>query len=585
MGKKDPIDTRTAVSTANRLIREALHGRWKLFLVSLVCMIGVAMFTGALAQSTRYIVNDVFVDDSIESAFWIASLVIGISIGKSIFQYANSVISVLFDRSVSAHYQKRIFRKLLEQDVSQFQGKHASTQMAKVKLFGKASGKTIVNVCNRLLTDSLTLFALFLVMLYQDPLMTLSSSIMIPLIFWLVANLSRKVREAANAETELTGAFFAVGAEALDGIKTVKSYQLEEKSKQRFEDAVEKLEQRLLGLAKITSATVPIMELLGGLVIGIFVIYASWQTVTYGKTPGEFTAFITAFLLAYQPAERVSKVWVELQKTLMQVGRMFELLDEETSSTVPVHTTLEGAVPSVTFRNVEFSYRRNVVALHDVSFSVEPGERIAIVGRSGAGKSTLIDLLQRFYDPTSGTVEIGGRNLADVSEAAIRETIALISQDVFLFDGTIHENILDGFPAATDTDVEKAAQLAQLDAFLESAPEGLDTGVGPNGRELSGGQKQRVGIARALVKRAHIYIFDEATGSLDSHNERQIMQALEEELKDKTLFFVTHRASTLAYVDRVLVLQDGRLVAFDTPDRLLEHNPEFQTLFEEEKPD
>lgn len=580
MDNKNTLSAAQAVHIGKKLVTETLRVRWKMFLFSIVCMLGVAGFTGALAYSTRLIVNNVFVDDNLETAFWVASLVIGVSIGKSLFQYANSVIGTLFNRSVSAAYQKRLFRHLLQKDVSFYHGEHASNQMVRIRIFGQAAGTSVLNICNKLLTDFLTLIALFTVMLLQDPLMTLASSVIIPLIFWLVANLSHRVRAAANAETAMTGAFFALGAEAMDGIKIVKSYQLEQKSATRFEKSVDALEERLLGIAKITSATVPIMEFLGGLVIGLFVIYAAWQTITYGKTPGEFTAFITAFLMAYQPAERVSKVWVDLQKTLVQTGRMFDLLDESPKVRTAKGASLCGSPPWVRFDRVSFAYRRSEPVLQDVSFEVHPGERIAIVGRSGAGKSTLIDLIQRFDDPTSGMVEIGGLDLRRVSDESARQYIALIAQDVFLFDDTIRENILDGNPGASDGEINRAVKLAQLDDVVGQMPKGLDTQVGPNGRALSGGQKQRVGIARALAKQASIFIFDEATSALDSQNERQIMENLREAMPEATLFFVTHRASTLAYVDRVMVLVEGRLTAFDTPERLMAENPEYKALFE-----
>lgn len=582
MAKKDMLSGQDVIATARRIVREVLADHWKLFLLSLVCMIGVAGFTGALAYSTRLIVNDVFVAENVSSAYWVAALVIGVSIGKAGFEYANAVISVLFDRSISAEYQKKLFRVQLSKDVPNFIKSHPATFMAQIKLYGQSTAKTVVNICNKLLTDTLTLIALFTVMILQDPIMTLFSSLLIPVIFLLVSGLSKRVRAVAAQENELAGAYFALGAEAFEGIKTVKSYRLEGKSIKRFEHAVDKLEERLFGIAKVTSATVPVMELLGGVVIGLFVMYAAWQTISEGKTPGEFTAFITAFLLAYQPAERVSKVWVELQKTLVQVNKMFEILDEAPSTPVTATASLDKVAPSIRFDAVGFSYsKKGTAALEDVSFDIKAGEKIAIVGRSGAGKSTLIDLLQRFYPPSSGRIEIGGVDLSEADEDSVRRSFALISQDVFLFDDSIRSNILDGKPDATEDEVTAAAGAALVSDFAQQKATGLDSRVGPNGRTLSGGQRQRVGIARALAKRAKIYVFDESTSALDSHNERLIMTALGEALRGSTLLFVTHRASTLAYVDRVLVMEGGQVVAFDTPDRLLQDNPEYQALFEE----
>lgn len=579
MSEKEKFTGAQARATGVRLIKEAMPSRWRLYLVSLVCMIGVAGFTGALANSTRMIVNDVFVADDTSAAIHVALIVIAVSIGKSFFEYANAVISTIFNRSISADYQKKIFAKMLSKDVWHFSGKHASVQMNQVRVYGQACGKTVINFTNKLLTDTLTLVGLIIVMIIQDPLMTLLSSLMFPLIFWLVSHLSKKVRAVANAETELSGAYFATGVEAFDGIKTLKSYRLEKKTIKKFEEGVEALEERMLGIAKVTSATVPIMELLGGLVIGFFVIYAAWQTITNGKTPGEFTAFITAFLMAYQPAERVSKTWVELQKSITHVGRMYRELESPVKQRDEGQLTLGSTAPSIAFEDVSFEYNSQSRALHKLNFNINAGERVAIVGRSGAGKSTLIDLVLRFYDPTSGIVRIGGLDMKDVTEQSARDSIALISQDVFLFDGTIRDNLRDGNPDASDEELERAARLAQLSDLIDRLPEGLDSRVGPNGSALSGGQKQRVGIARAIAKGAKIYIFDEATSALDVENERAIMTMLQNELASATILFVTHRPSTLAFVDRILMLDNGELIGFDTAKNLEESKPEYRTLF------
>ena len=579
MSEKEKFTGAQARATGVRLIKEAMPSRWKLYLVSLVCMIGVAGFTGALANSTRMIVNDVFVADDTSAAIHVALIVIAVSIGKSFFEYANAVISTIFNRSISADYQKKIFAKMLSKDVWHFSGKHASVQMNQVRVYGQACGKTVINFTNKLLTDTLTLVGLIIVMIIQDPLMTLFSSVMFPLIFWLVSHLSKKVRAVANAETELSGAYFATGVEAFDGIKTLKSYRLEKKTIKKFEEGVEALEERMLGIAKVTSATVPIMELLGGLVIGFFVVYAAWQTITNGKTPGEFTAFITAFLMAYQPAERVSKTWVELQKSITHVGRMYRELESPVKQRDEGRLTLGSTAPSIAFEDVSFEYSSKSRALHRLNFNINAGERVAIVGRSGAGKSTLIDLVLRFYDPTSGVVRIGGLDMKDVTEQSARDSIALISQDVFLFDGTIRDNLRDGNPDASDEDLERAARLAQLSDLIDRLPDGLDSRVGPNGSALSGGQKQRGGIARALAKGAKIYIFDEATSALDVENERAIMKMLQKELASATILFVTHRPSTLTFVDRILMLDNGELIGLDTAKNLEESNAQYRALF------
>lgn len=566
-------------NTAKYLLREAIPPRWKLLALSLICMVGVAGFTAALAYSTKLIVNDVFVAEDTSAAIRVAVIVIFVSVGKSAFQYANGVITVMFQRSVASSYQKLVFERVLEKDVWHFLGKHASTQMNQVRLYGSACADVVVNISNRFLTEGLTVVGLFVVMIIQDPWMTLFSSILFPLIFWIVSVLSKRIRKISGAEAEMEGAYFAVGTEAFSGIKTIKTYGLQDKTVKRFNDAVNTLERRVFSIAKITNATIPLMELLGGLVIAFFVIYAAWQTITYGKTPGEFTAFITAFIMAYQPAERLSHIWVEIQRSLVHAQRMLEMINAPVKQNDYGDVLLESLEPSISFENVVFEYKKSVPALCDVSFEILPGERVAIVGRSGAGKTTLIDLVMRFYDPIKGVVRIGGVDLHDVAEASLRSQIALISQDVFLFEGSIRDNIRDGNPNATDYEIDRMARIAALGDVIEKFEQGLDTPVGPNGMSLSGGQKQRVGIARALVKDAKILIFDEATSALDGENERKIMQNLMSEMPDRTILFVTHRPSTLQYVDRVLMLDNGHLTAFETPETLERESAYYRDLF------
>ena len=568
-----------ALKTAKRLIKETIPKRKKIITASILCMVGVSVFTAALAYTTKLIVNDVFVAKDAEAAIEVAIIVIFVSFSKSLFHYGNAVLQTVLNRSISSFYQKEAFQKTLRREISFFNGKHASDHMAQIRLYGMAAGQAVTAICSRFLTEVLTLVALFVVMFLQDTLMTLYSIVIIPIIFGLVSFLSRKIRKVAKEETDLSGHYFAAGSEALAGVRTVKSYNLERKSIEKFNSSVDALEDRIFGISKVTAATHPIMEFLGGLVLGVFVIYAAWQTIAYGKTPGEFTAFITAFLLAYQPASKISKLWVELQKSLTQSFFMFRLIDTKPKSVSCGNKSLQSGNGSVNFSNVSFGYENDEISIDKVSFNLEPGDKVAIVGKSGAGKSTLVDLILGFYSPTDGMIEIGSMDISSISPMNLKNHIAFISQDVFLFDDTIEENIKDGFASASHEEIIAAVKSAQVDGFAEDFPLGLQTRVGANGSNLSGGQKQRVAIARGLLKRASIYIFDEATSALDVENEREIMTALLETLKNETVIFVTHRPALFEYVDKVLMLEKGRVVGFDEPSKIDKTSTEFRELF------
>ena len=442
-----------ALQTAKRLVKETIPKRKKIFTASILCMVGVSFFTAALAYTTKLIVNDVFVAKDAEAAIEVAIIVIIVSFSKSLFHYGNAVLQTVLNRSISSSYQKEAFEKTLRREISFFNGKHASDHMAQIRLYGMAAGQAVTVLCSRFLTEILTLLALFVVMFLQDALMTLYSILIIPVIFGLVSFLSRKIRKVAKEETDLSGHYFAAGSEALAGVRTVKSYNLERKSIDKFNSSVDALEDRIFGISKVTAATHPIMEFLGGLVLGVFVIYAAWQTINYGKTPGEFTAFITAFLLAYQPAAKISKLWVELQKSLTQSFFMLKLIDTKPQSFSYGNKSLDGSLGSITFSDVSFGYENDDVSIDKVSFHLNHGDKLAIVGKSGAGKSTLVDLILGFYGPDNGIIKIGSTEISSILPIDLKNHIAFISQDVFLFDDTIEENIRDGFSSASKEEI------------------------------------------------------------------------------------------------------------------------------------
>ena len=581
MNVVDIPDSRYSILSGRRLLKDMLARNWKLLACSILFLIGVSIFTAALAASTRLIVNDVFVAEDADAAIRVAGIVVIVAFCKALFQYANTVSQIMLTRSVSVSIQKRLYSRVIHNDVADFIGIHANDLMAKIRLYGVSAGNAFVIITNRMLTEALTMVALFGVMFYQDVWMTLLCTLILPLIFGLVSYLSRKVRSISAEEATLSGRYFAIGSEALSGIKTVKSYSLEQKSIQRFNSAVDQLENRIFSIVRISSVTGPLMEFLGGLVIGTFVVYAAWQTITNGKTPGEFTAFITAFLMAYEPAKKISKYWVELQKSLVQTGNLYEILDAENAlNETGIIGNLDGS-SVLRFSDVSYTHDGSTNVLQNISLSISPGEFVAVVGKSGSGKSTLIDLIMRFYDPSNGVVSLGGHDLRDISRQSLKQFIALVSQDVFLFDGTIRENINDGNASASVEQIMKAIQFASLHDVILDLPSGIETDVGANGTNLSGGQKQRVGIARARVKNASLYIFDEATSALDAENERNILANLSQVKGNATILFVTHRATALEFADRVLFLDSGEIAGFDTYRELINRNEKFRRLFKD----
>jgi ATP-binding cassette subfamily B protein len=323
------------------------------------------------------------------------------------------------------------------------------------------------------------------------------------------------------------------------------------------------------------------METLGGIVVGCFIIYASWQSLGHGRSPGEFMAFIMAFLFAYEPAKRLAGFNVTFQRKLAAVNRMYKLLDQ----TEPDWTDQKNTIPlgnirgELEFTDVVFGYVKKKPFLHGVSFKVSPGETLAIVGRSGSGKTTIANLILRLISPDSGNITLDGVDIGKVAFDELRKAVSLVSQDVFLFENTIRDNIRDGRPTASDDEIEEAARLSNVLEFADNLPAGLDTMVGPNAMNLSGGQKQRIAIARALLKASPVIIFDEATSSLDGESERTIINAQMRLSKDRSLIVVAHRLSTIRAADRIILLDDGYVIASGTHEELEQSSDLYRSLF------
>jgi ATP-binding cassette, subfamily B, bacterial MsbA len=428
--------------------------------------------------------------------------------------------------------------------------------------------------------DSLTVIGLAAVMIYLDPVMSILALTIVPPILFGVAGLSRRIRNLTKGEFKSLAGLAAATQETVSGIWIVKSFTLEQPMRARLEDAVLTAERRANAIVRIQASRAPIMESLRGIAIGLVTVYAGWQMVGRGQTPGEFVAFITAFILAYEPAKKLFGVNVSLQRSLQGVRMMYEFLD------LPEHELeLPGAIElwrvkgKVALTDVTFGYKKGKQVLRGVSIEADPGNVVAVVGPSGTGKTTIVNLIQRFYDPWEGTITIDGVDIRNVTIASLRRQISFVSQDTFLFSGTVRENIGFGFPGATEADIMAAAEAANAADFIAKLPNGLDTPIGENGATLSGGQRQRIAIARAILKDAPILILDEATSALDTQSERQVQAALEQLMKGRTTIVIAHRLSTVVRADRTYAIEAGKVVESGSHSSLIASNRLYARLF------
>lgn len=576
----EPVMARgQAVPVMLRLFRETVASCRAEYGLAVIAMVFVAGSTAGLAGLMRAAINDVFVHRDLRAMWFVAGGIVMLSFLKGIADYAQGVVMTRIGNRVTARFQQRLFDHLLESRLVAFTKVHSSKIITRINLKAQSASRLLDLVTTSLARDLLTLLGLVAVMVYQDPLLSLMAALVGPVVILGTQRIVRRLRKLADAEMQGMAEVIAAIQETCQGIRTVKAFNLEPEMRARLGRAVTDVESRSNAIARVGRLTSPLMESLGGVVIAAMVVYSGWQTVNHGKTPGEFMAFVTAFLLAYEPAKRLANVQVPLSRSLDRVGSMYEMLDQppgEPASLPPIPSG--GSCGHIVVSDMSFGYGKRDV-LHRVSLDIRPGEVTALVGPSGAGKSTLFGLLQRFYDPRRGTITIDGHDITAFDPRSIRQLMAVVSQDTTLFRGSLADNIRLGEPDASDTAIEEAARAAAATDFIHAMPKGFGTFVGERHATLSGGQAQRLAIARAVLKNAPILLLDEATSALDGETERAVRDALASLMKGRTTVVIAHRPSTIERADRIYVLDHGRVVGCGRHDELLVGNQLYRKLF------
>jgi subfamily B ATP-binding cassette protein MsbA len=539
-----------------------LAGECARFYFLAFCCMGVGAATTALsAWIMRDIVNKIFVAKEL-SAVW----AIGISIAviymvKGLASYGQDTLLASTANRIVANVQTRIFDQMLAMKVAYYDANHSTAFIAQQAFISRSASDTLNLVVTAFARDCLTLIGLLAVMFAQDWVMSLVSLTLMPAALFGLRSLTIHVRRVAQTEFASFASILESLQETAQGIRTIKSFTLEPVLRKRQQDAIVQFQAAGNKLARANARSSPLMETLGGLTIAAVVTYGGVRVILDGQDPGNFFAFITALLLAYEPAKRLARLKLNLTASLVGVRLLYNFIDhsdlETPASKKPDLSVRAGRID---FRGVDFAYRPNEPVLRGLTLALEPGCVTALVGPSGGGKSTIMSLLLGYYAPAQGCVEIDGADVSRIDLGSLRRSIAYVSQDCFLFRGSIRENIAFGKPGATEAEIVAAAQAAYADEFINKFESGYDTYCGEHGQQLSGGQRQRIALARAFLKDAPIILFDEATSALDATSERFVQQALATLCAGRTTLVIAHRLGTIQNADKICVISDGRLV-------------------------
>jgi len=567
-----------------RLVRTNLHEQRKLYGISIAAMVVVAAMTSSVAWIMRYIVDAMTIPDNQGIVFLVALAVAAIFTVKGLATYVQVVSLTRAGNRIVATQQIRLYDKLLRQGVSFFNLTESSDLLMRVTQSAQAARMIIDLIVTSFVRDLLTLIGLLAVMFYQQPVLSSVALLVGPAAIFGIRVLLRKVRKIMEMEMASLAEIIKVIQETSTGIRIIKAFALEERMASRMARAVREVEKRSNAISRLEAITSPLMDTLSGFAIAAVVALSAVQIFgVQGTTPGQLMSFVTALLMAYEPAKRLSRMRITIESGMVGVRMMFGLLDQpETLAEHPNPVTMTKGPGRIVFDRVGFSYGAGRPVINDLSLVFEAGKTTALVGPSGGGKSTILNLILRLYDPHEGTVTIDDLDIRLASFTSLRDKISFVGQDTFLFSASVSDNIRFGSPTASEEEVIAACKAANAHEFIEHLPQGYKTQVGENGAFLSGGQKQRLAIARAILRDAPILLLDEATSALDSKSEALVQEAIQRLTRDRTTVVIAHRLSTVLGADKICVIEAGTLAEEGTAKMLLARGGIFRSLYDQQ---
>lgn len=563
-----------------RISIETIKPHWKMLIVSIILMIVIAGTTSFHAWLIKPALDSVFVEKDYHALIYIPIVVLIVTAVKGFATYFQLLSMNYINLRITSDLRIKLYRHFITSDISKLHSKSSGDMVASIINEIGAVVNLISISLNGFVKQFFTLFALIIVMFNQSLELSLVAFIGFPLAVYPIYKLGKKLRNLSFKNQEMASKFNSQMTDTLQYSKLVKAYHCEEFEISRMTQIIESIFKVGKKISRISLVSSPFMESLAGFGVAAVIWYGGHQVISGKTTPGAFFSFFTAMMMAYRPLKSLSGMNSSVQMGLASATRLFILFDEKPKIiNKPNAIDLKNIRGDIEFSNVKFSYSDNKVALDNISFRVEAGQSVALVGHSGGGKSTIMSMILRFYDPTQGQVKLDGNNIADITLKSLRNSMSVVNQEVMLFDDTILENIRYGKVDATEEQILRASKMAEADEFIQELPEKYNSRVGQNGIRLSGGQRQRIAIARAILYDAPILLLDEATSSLDPISEKLIKDALNSLMKNRTSIIIAHRLSTIIHCDKIIVIANGRVVEEGSHKELLEKNGAYANLY------
>ena len=551
--------------------------------ITFIFIVLTSLTTAATAWLLDPAIKEIFENKNKQMLYLIPVAIVFTFIIKAFSIYGTRIITIKVGIKIIKNIQTLMAQKFLLSDISHITKKHSGKYLSNFTNDTTILFTVLTGVVVTLFKEIFTLIALLGLMFYHDWQLSLLATIMIPIAAISSKNIGKKMGKKVHVSLEASDKFMKFLSEIIKGSWLIKIYQKEEDElkkismiiDERFK-AIRKVEQTRLGAG-------PIMEIISAIAIAIVVFFAGYRSMQGAITLGEFVSFLAALMLAYQPVRALAGINVGIQEGVTAAKRIYEIIDQKNEIYNDKNApSLKLKNATLEFKDINFTYPDGTQALKNLSAKIEGGKKVGLVGISGSGKTTFLNLIPRLFNLKQGTILIDDQNINNINLNSLRKEISLVSQDVILFDDTIKSNILYGNPSASADEIVQACKFAAAQDFIEKLPNKYETIIGENGIKLSGGQKQRLSIARAILKDSSIILLDEATSSLDSDSEAVIQKAIENLIKNKTTIIIAHRLSTIMNCDKILVFDNGQIVAEGTHEFLVNNSLIYKNLYQKQ---